>query len=48
MDTYNAPEPTGSYRNPLKGMGQKLKLHFIIPIIYAVILITVFIVSTCK
>lgn len=48
MDTHNAPEPPGNSRNPLRGMGEKLKLHIIIPILYAVILITVFIVSTCK
>jgi hypothetical protein len=31
--------------NPFRGLGKKLKLHVIIPIIYAVVLITVFIIT---
>ncbi len=44
METYNTPEPPENSRNPLKGLGQKLKLHVIIPVTYAVILITIFII----
>ena len=29
--------------NPLKGLGKKLKLHIIIPILYAIVLIAVLI-----
>jgi hypothetical protein len=42
MKTDDTPE--GS-ENPLKGLGQRLKLHILIPIIYAAVLITVFIVT---
>ena len=45
METGKAPEPPGKYSNPLKGMGKKLKLHVIIPIIYAVTLIAMFIIT---
>jgi len=32
-------------KNPLRGLGKKLRLHIIIPVIYAVILISVFIIT---
>lgn len=35
-------------RNPLKGLGRRLKLHIIIPILYAAILIAVLIIGQCK
>lgn len=45
METHNSPGPPANVRNPLKGIGKKLKLHVIIPVIYAVILITVFVIT---
>ena len=45
METYENPEPPEGSKNPLKGLGVGLKLHVIIPIIYAVILITMFIIT---
>jgi hypothetical protein len=32
-------------KNPLRGLGKELRLHIIIPVIYAVILISVFIIT---
>jgi len=48
MKTYHDPEPPGGRENPLKGLGQKLKLHFIIPCIYAVVLIAIYIMTHGK
>jgi len=45
MEIYNNPEPPGNSRNPLKGMGKKLMLHVIIPVIYVGTLIVVFIIT---
>jgi len=45
METYETPEPPEGAKNALKGLGVRLKLHVIIPIIYAVILITMFIIT---
>jgi hypothetical protein len=39
METYETPGPTEGPKNPLKGLGARLKLHVILPIIYAVVLI---------
>ena len=44
MKTYEDPKPE-VVKNPLKGFGQKLKLHIIIPIVYAIVLMTVFIIT---
>jgi hypothetical protein len=35
----------GNLKNSLKGLGQKLKLQVIIPVIYAIVLITLFIIK---
>jgi hypothetical protein len=35
-------------RNPLKGLGRKLKLHIIIPVLYVVIMIVALIISHGK
>jgi hypothetical protein len=45
METCETPEPPEGSKNPLKGLGQRLKLHVVIPILYAVLLISVFVVS---
>ena len=44
MDSYDTPEPHEGSKNPLTGLGQRLKLHVVIPIVYAIALITVFVV----
>jgi hypothetical protein len=45
METYETPEPPKGSKNPLKGLGTRLKLHVIIPIVYAVIMVAVFIIT---
>jgi len=45
METYETPEPPEGSKNPLKGLGARLKLHVVIPIIYAVILITILMIT---
>ena len=45
MKTYDTPEPDDDSKNTLRGLGQKLKLHLVIPIIYVVTLITLFVIS---
>jgi hypothetical protein len=42
---HETPEPPEGLKTPLKGVGARLKLHVVIPIIYAVILITILIVT---
>jgi hypothetical protein len=45
METNKDPEAGEAAKNPLRGLGQKLQLHVIIPIIYAIVLMTVFIIT---
>jgi hypothetical protein len=45
MKTYETPDPPEGSKNHLKGLGERLKLHVVIPILYAVILITIFIIA---
>jgi hypothetical protein len=45
METYETREPPEESKNPLKGLGARLKLHVVIPIIYVFILITILIIS---
>ncbi len=48
MKTYHDPERPEGLENPLKGLGKKLKLHVIMPCIYAVALITIYIIKHGK
>lgn len=45
MDSYNTPGTPGNARNAIKGFTGKLKVYVVIPIVYAIILITVFIIT---